>query len=666
MVSILGSLQKSNKEIKSIAVINTSGEQVLKISDGIVYYSDNINHLDTPEIARAMSGKLSFSSVKSYGRSSYININIPIQLYVGKYVGVFSTNLSLASVYDIVNSTKIGNKGFVFITDNSGHVIFHPAGQINLNVFARQARSILKTAKKAGTVNYNNVPMLVTAIEDVNLNWDIFSVQPEAEAFQSASEMKNQVKVQTAKSLSSLKTQASHGLNSAIKNMETESGKSAEVSKKVMLTESEKTLKMTSEQLKPVAEKNTTDTVSQLQKQSTQEAQAAQGKIAIHSTTLIIIFIAIAGVIAVYIAKGFVNPIQKITNIAKIMSNDDLTAQIDENEQDEEEIDELYKSFSRLQNNLKKIITQIFESSERVLEYSDSLKATIEQAGKATELIASSVQSVAVGAEKQCEYSESAVAVASELSNEIQFISNEVQQVDKLIKTASENAKSGNVVVKQAIQQMNQINSDVEASADKVNILSKKSEEIDGIIEIITEIAGQTNLLSLNAAVEAARAGEEAKGFTVIAIEIRKLATQSAEAASNIARIIQEIKKEINVATMSMSNGTSSVKQGISMVDKAGSSFEEILNSVSEVNNKTTDVASRINIISEGTKSMVSLIQNVSNISQEFNGSTQDIAASAEEQTASMQEIVATTNVLSSMANGLINEVKTFKIDKKE
>jgi len=117
-------------------------------------------------------------------------------------------------------------------------------------------------------------------------------------------------------------------------------------------------------------------------------------------------------------------------------------------------------------------------------------------------------------------------------------------------------ANDGGQTIELAIAQMGKIETTVNSSAQVVSKLGERSKEIGQIVATISGIAGQTNLLALNAAIEAARAGEQARGFTVVAEEVRKLAEQSQEATKKIAVLIGEIQGDTDNAVVAMNNGT--------------------------------------------------------------------------------------------------------------
>ena len=149
----------------------------------------------------------------------------------------------------------------------------------------------------------------------------------------------------------------------------------------------------------------------------------------------------------------------------------------------------------------------------------------------------------------------------------------------------------GNQAIQAAVLQMNAIHDSIRELSGVVEGLGNHSQAIGQIIEVITGIANQTNLLALNAAIEAARAGEHGRGFAVVADEVRKLAEQSSRSAEQISQLINTIQSDTKHAMNSMEAGTREVQQGILVVHEAGETFGQIQMSIGTVSDQVHDVS---------------------------------------------------------------------------
>ncbi|HJV45145.1 MAG TPA: methyl-accepting chemotaxis protein [Bacillota bacterium] len=381
----------------------------------------------------------------------------------------------------------------------------------------------------------------------------------------------------------------------------------------------------------------------------------------LQKTILVLAISLILGLILVFfIIRLITKPIDALILAVDEISQGDLTKEI--NFQVEGELGKLKDSFNRMVISLRSLVTKIREQSEQLAASSEELTASAEQTGKAAEHIATVIEEMAAGSEQQTVNLAQTDQTVHELLTGIQEISQRSIHVSNEANKASEIAFNGNIVITETIQQMNSIQCSVEGMTKSIGELGDFSQNIGKIVDVIGEIANQTNLLALNAAIEAARAGEQGRGFAVVADEVRKLAEQSSQSTKQIGELILEIQQRTKKSIESMETTNKEVTQGMNTVQTAGEAFAKIKQTIDHVASQTLEVSNTVMQLSESEEQVVRSIDQITKIAEDTNSGTQTVAASTEEQLASMQEIASSAAALSDLAQELQEELLKFKV----
>ena len=327
-----------------------------------------------------------------------------------------------------------------------------------------------------------------------------------------------------------------------------------------------------------------------------------------------------------------------------------------------DELGQLGRAFNTMTENLTQLVQQVSLSSTQVAASSQQLSAGAEESAQASQQVAMAIMEVSVGAQKQLNAVNETSAVVQQMSAGILQV---VENANIAVKTTEETALSaaeGSRAIDKTIQQMMSIEKTVTGSANVVMNLGERSKEIGQIVDTISGIAAQTNLLALNAAIEAARAGEQGRGFAVVADEVRKLAEQSQEASKQIALLINEIQQDTQNAVISMNEGTHQVKLGTEVAEGAGRAFTEITTLVNQVSSMVGEISEEIHQMALGSERIVSSVAEIYETSQGITGQTQTVSAATQEQSASIEEIASSSQVLATMADELQQSLKKFNI----
>lgn len=365
--------------------------------------------------------------------------------------------------------------------------------------------------------------------------------------------------------------------------------------------------------------------------------------------------------IALTISNMISNPIRKIAAQVRRVADGDFTVEpLAVKTRDESGM--LVQDFNVMVESLRSILEQVSVNFRQVTRTTEELLSGSEHTANAASVIAQAAEEVAAGTEKQLNGTQSAIRSTTDISEKMKEIAANVHEVAACSQDASNQAFSGNQTVKQTIEQMSVISEKVDMTAGVVDDLSRRSAEIGKISGLISSIAKQTNMLSLNAAIEAARSGEHGKGFSVVADEVRKLSGQAADAANQIDKLVADIQSHTALVVNSMEEGRIAVKEGIDLAHNAESTFEDIVNTVNQVSLQTREVNDSVQEVNAGTTQMAAFMEQITTAAEQAAVNSQNVAAAVEEQTASMEHISGSCKSLSQMAEQLRRSVDQFKL----
>ncbi|PAQ13338.1 methyl-accepting chemotaxis protein, partial [Bacillaceae bacterium SAOS 7] len=305
---------------------------------------------------------------------------------------------------------------------------------------------------------------------------------------------------------------------------------------------------------------------------------------------------------------------------------------------------------------------QLTDQASQVAATSEELSASAMQTSKATEQISSSIQEVAYGADVQANNVNNSHTITMEMAEQMEQAEQSVTSITDAIEQTNKTAELGYGKINESLKQIQYIDETQSATADKMKELGQKSAEIGQIINFITAISTETNLLALNASIEAARAGEHGKGFAIVANEVKKLAEQSAQAADSIKGLIVDIQDVSIHVTEAMNTSTAAVKQGLNLSNETGVYFNDIVDRIKEVKEQSAAVSTMIKQVTDRTQQLNQGMDEIHQLGSQSAANTQNVAAAAEEQNAAMDDISASAHSLSQLADELQASVSRFKM----
>ncbi|KAA0988615.1 methyl-accepting chemotaxis protein [Pseudomonas sp. ANT_J12] len=334
---------------------------------------------------------------------------------------------------------------------------------------------------------------------------------------------------------------------------------------------------------------------------------------------------------AVWLLRSKLAPLGDLVRQAEALGAGDLSVRLNVSSNDE--IGQLARAFNQMSQALSTMVEHIRKASEEVNSRAQALSGLSGGAYEGMEQQSGEITSMAGAVE---EFSATSLNIADNMGNTQRMAQENAQQT-----------QIGRTSMQEASSSLEQIAGALNSTATVINTLGQRSQEIGGIVGVITAIADQTNLLALNAAIEAARAGEQGRGFAVVADEVRNLASRTREATDEISGMIQSIQQETGNAISTMEQGNVLMQEGLSRNANVASALERI-------DEQSRSAGQQFAAITTAT-------QEQSSTATLLSSNLQSIALANSEQREVVSNLAITAKELESLAAGLRHEVDRFR-----
>lgn len=371
--------------------------------------------------------------------------------------------------------------------------------------------------------------------------------------------------------------------------------------------------------------------------------------------TAVIIFMVL------YLSNMISKPLNHILNRIESITNGELNHEPLE-VISKDETARLTIAINTMAQQMREIVSKLQSESSSITASSKHLEVAAHEVTNEINQSTKAVEQIANGTEAQA-------TSVSDLRDIIQNFTRNVESANEnslKVQIHSENVQvmteEGQKLIDDTEQQMQKIDAIVKQAVNRVEGLNNQTSEITQLVQVITEIADQTNLLALNAAIEAARAGEQGKGFAVVADEVRKLAEQVSHSVSNISTIVSSIQNETNVVTSSLLEGYEEVEKGSKQTKVSSETYRNISVAVTEMVSNIKRVTQNLQHIANHTSDIDNEIENIATISEQSAASSQQTAATIQEVSNSMESVTQNAERLNDTVDELQKVVQQFKL----
>ena len=301
----------------------------------------------------------------------------------------------------------------------------------------------------------------------------------------------------------------------------------------------------------------------------------------------------------------------------------------------EDEIGTLADSYNATISSLRKIVKQV--------------KAVAEQVGSTTTASDQSIRQLSTSALQQANEITAALDQAQAMATSVRQVANNANEAELAVQQAAQTVQEGDEAMNRTVDGILAIRETVAETAKKVKRLGESSQKISNVVNLISGFAAQTNMLALNASIEASRAGEGGKGFAVVAEEVRELARQSAEATTEIEKLVAGIQTETNEVVLAMEEGTQQVVDGTKLVDDTRQSLNRITAASEQISGLVEAITQATTLQSQASETVTASMTNVATIANQNSEEANRVSNSFEE--------------LNTVAQVLQEEVGRFTID---
>lgn len=371
----------------------------------------------------------------------------------------------------------------------------------------------------------------------------------------------------------------------------------------------------------------------------------------------------IAGVLMWAVVRFMLKPVKSLQESIEKASTGDFSEHIDIKSKDEFGV--LSQSFNNMQTSLQELIGRVRESSSRSVESSLTVRTNAETSMDKSQEVYNNASQITDSMKAQVHSTSETKTAIEEIVVAIGKVSDSAYTLSDQIVTVSNNTEESAQLVNDAVVSIESVSESVEELYSLLKVMEENSSDISSILTAISEVAQQTNLLSLNASIEAARAGEHGRGFAVVASEIRTLSETSKKSSDQIGLIIDKMVGQVKSASESITDTINKVQDSVSVIRNTDTNIQNIRRETLEVSQEIQEVSAAAEQLSAGSEEILSAVDELSKLAVHIDSVSSGIKTTAEVQLKASQELLTCSSDMIESSKEVSTEVNKFTIEGK-